>query len=158
MIVLMSYSEDDTFKLGKWIGENSKPGDIILLYGDLGSGKTAISKGIAWGVGFEDIVTSPTFALMNQYNGKYPIYHFDIYRLSHPEDLYDLDYEEYFFGDGITLVEWPERMGDLIPEQYLKITLGKVEDFNQREIMIELVGNRYKPYEEVLSKYDSISY
>ncbi|MBE3102364.1 MAG: tRNA (adenosine(37)-N6)-threonylcarbamoyltransferase complex ATPase subunit type 1 TsaE, partial [Firmicutes bacterium] len=65
---------------------------------------------------------------------------------------------EYFFGDGITLVEWPERMGDLIPEQYLKITLGKVEDFNQREIMIELVGNRYKPYEEVLSKYDSISY
>lgn len=158
MIVWMSYSEDDTIKFGKWIGKNSKPGDIILLYGDLGSGKTAISKGIAWGAGFEDIVTSPTFALMNQYNGKYPIYHFDIYRLSHPEDLYDLDYEEYFFGDGITLVEWPERMGDLIPEQYLKITLEKVEDFNQREIMIELVGNRYKPYEEVLSKYDSISY
>jgi len=158
MIVLMSYSEDDTIRLGKFIGENSKPGDIILLYGDLGSGKTSISKGIALGAGFKNIVTSPTFTLMNQYSGNYPIYHFDLYRLNKEEDLFDLDYEEYFYGNGITLVEWPQRLENLIPDEYLKISLCKLNDTKERKIMNYLEGNRYKAYEEMLNRYDSISY
>jgi tRNA threonylcarbamoyladenosine biosynthesis protein TsaE len=150
MFVWLSGSEEETFQFGCRIGENAKPGDIILLYGDLGSGKTIMTKGIAYGAGVSDMVTSPTFTLMNQYSGRYPLYHFDIYRLTYPEELFDLDYEEYLFGDGIAIVEWPERMGDLLPEEYLQIILDKTQRENQRKITLKPHGSKYMERVEAL--------
>lgn len=126
------------------------------MYGDLGSGKTTISKGIAKGACVEATVTSPTFILMNQYIGKCKIYHFDIYRLSDPDELYDLGFEEYIYGDGIALVEWPEKMGDLLPQEYLKVTLEKVDnDKYKRTVRISPIGKKYDRYKEALLRYES---
>lgn len=157
MLTWLSESEKDTFNFGSWIGANARPGDIILLYGDLGSGKTVLSKGIAKGAGVSDMVTSPTFTLMNQYNGNYPVYHFDIYRLNQPEELFDLDYEEYIYGDGIAIVEWPDRMGELTPKECIKISFKKSELMDQRVITLECLGTRYAEREEVLKQYEGIS-
>jgi len=154
MLTWYSQSEEETYKLGKWIGDNLKSGEIILLYGDLGSGKTVMSRGIAHGAGVNDIVTSPTFTLMNTYEGKYHVYHFDIYRINQPEELYDLDYEDYFFGSGIAIVEWPERLDYLLPSEYLKITINRTEDDKGRIITAEAVGSRYMALEEVLKNYE----
>ncbi|HHU48704.1 MAG: tRNA (adenosine(37)-N6)-threonylcarbamoyltransferase complex ATPase subunit type 1 TsaE [Caldicoprobacterales bacterium] len=154
MLTWLSHSEEQTYRLGKRIGENIKPGDIILLFGELGSGKTVLSRGIAHGVGVIGMVTSPTFTLMNTYVGRIPVYHFDIYRLSEPEELYDLDYEDYFFGSGVSIVEWPERLGFLLPEEYLKITIFRLYDENSRKIVVEPMGNRFAALEEVLMDYE----
>jgi tRNA threonylcarbamoyladenosine biosynthesis protein TsaE len=156
MSTWLSRSEEDTFQFGSRIGKNAKTGDILLLYGNLGSGKTVLTKGIAQGAGVTAMVTSPTFTLMNQYAGKFPVYHFDIYRLNDPEELYDLDYEEYLYGDGIAIVEWPERMMDLLPREYLKVTLEKTELELQRKIILEPIGSRYTELEEVLAQDESI--
>ena len=157
-MIWISESEEDTLGFGKHIGENVRPGDILLLYGDLGSGKTVLSKGIACGIGVSDMVTSPTFTLMNPYAGKYPVYHFDLYRLTRPEELYDLDYEEYFYGDGIAIVEWPERMGSLLPGEYMKISLSKMDSVTRRKITLEPFGRRFEELEEVLRPYEGIGH
>ena len=158
MLTYLSGSEDDTFRFGDRIGENVRPGDILLLYGDLGSGKTVLARGIAHGVGVSDMVTSPTFTLMNRYTGNFPVYHFDLYRLTQPEELYDLDYEEYFFGDGIAVAEWPERMGYLIPEEKMQIILEKTDSENRRKIILDPSGGRYAALEEVLRSDEGIGY
>lgn len=157
MLICISQSEEETYQMGRWIGRNSKPGDLILLYGDLGSGKTILSRGIAHGAGFIGNVTSPTFTLMNIYKGNFPIYHFDIYRLYEPEELYDLDYEEYFYGDGVAIIEWSERLGHLLPNNYLQITLSRVKEENNREIRIKLIGDKFAHWKEVLKKHESFS-
>ena len=157
-MIWISESEEDTLSFGKRIGENVRPGDILLLYGDLGSGKTVLARGIACGMGVSDRITSPTFTLMNPYVGKYPVYHFDLYRLIRPEELYDLDYEEYFYGDGIAIVEWPERMGGLLPEEYMKICLFKTDSVTRRKITLEPFGSRFEELEEVLRPYEGIGH
>lgn len=149
-----SQSEEETYQYGRWIGNNSRPGDLILLYGDLGSGKTVLSRGIAHGAGFNGNVTSPTFTLMNIYKGSFPVYHFDIYRLYDPEELFDLDYEEYFYGDGVTIIEWPERLGHFLPNDFLKVTINRKSEENKREIKIKLIGNKYAHWKEVLKKHE----
>lgn len=155
MFELKSHSVNETIRFGEYIGNYAEPSCLICLYGDLGSGKTILSKGIVKGAGIDDMVTSPTFALMNQYHGRLPIYHFDIYRLNRPDELYDLDYEEYLYGDGIAIVEWPERMEELIPDQYLKITIQK-SGGDDRLITVESIGDNHKQLEEELSKYEGI--
>ena len=149
-----SHSSEDTYFIGKWIGERVQVGDIILLYGDMGRGKTVLARGIAHGAGFSGDVTSPTFTLMNAYMGKFPIYHFDLYRLYEPEELYDLDYEEYFYGHGITIVEWSERLGSLIPPEHLKIVLRNGQGEDSRDIILEAFGSYVAQWEEVLSSYE----
>ena len=156
-MIWSSQSEEESYQLGRWIGENSKPGDLILLYGDLGSGKTILSRGIAHGAGFGGNVTSPTFTLMNIYRGNFPIYHFDIYRLYEPEELYDLDYEEYFYGDGVAIIEWSERLGHLLPNDYLKVSLSREQEENSRKIEIKLIGNKFVHWKEVLVEHEGIS-
>lgn len=156
-MIWSSQSEQESYQLGRWIGENSKPGDLILLYGDLGSGKTILSRGIAHGAGFDGNVTSPTFTLMNIYRGNLPIYHFDIYRLYEPEELYDLDYEEYFYGDGVAIIEWSERLGHLLPNDYLKVSLSREQEENSRKIEIKLIGNKFVHWKEVLVEHEGIS-
>lgn len=156
MLTWQSHSEEQTYQFGKWIGANVQSGDIILLFGSLGSGKTVLSRGIAHGAGVSGRITSPTFTLMNTYLGRIPVYHFDIYRLNEPDELFDLDYEEYLFGNGVSIVEWPERLGYLLPEEYLKIFISRLQEENHRNIKLEPKGNRYTALEEVLMNYEGV--
>lgn len=105
-----SHDKDETLALGEAFARGLKPGDIVLLFGDLGSGKTTFTQGIARGLGFADYIRSPTFTLVNEYPGRLPIYHIDLYRLDTLEDVQALGIEEYLYGPGVTLVEWAEKL------------------------------------------------
>jgi tRNA threonylcarbamoyladenosine biosynthesis protein TsaE len=121
----ISYSAEDTFNLGRQLGATLEAGDFVAFQGDLGAGKTCCIQGIASGLGVANrsLVTSPTFTLIQEYQGRLPIYHFDVYRLAQEEDLYDLGYEEYFYGEGVTLLEWAERIPHFLPDERLTLHL-----------------------------------
>ena len=119
----------DTEALGEKMGQEAQAGQIFCLSGDLGVGKTVFTKGFAKGLGITDHVTSPTFAIVNEYEGRLPLYHFDVYRISCEEEMEDTGYEEYFYGDGVCLVEWAELVQGLIPEDAIWITVEK--DYTQ---------------------------
>ena len=141
---ITSGSVRETLHLGKSIGRCAAAGDIICLFGSLGSGKTVLAKGIAEGLGIQKHdVLSPTFVLMRQYDGRLAMYHFDLYRLQDISQVRDLGYEEYFFDNGVTVIEWPERLGSLMPDSYLKITLD-VAGKSRRLITIAAKGQRNK--------------
>ncbi|MCI8308022.1 MAG: tRNA (adenosine(37)-N6)-threonylcarbamoyltransferase complex ATPase subunit type 1 TsaE [Lachnospiraceae bacterium] len=121
-----SFSRDDTYAFAKKLGEQVLAGTVILLSGDLGTGKTVFAQGFADGLGVDDIVNSPTFTIMNIYdNGRMPLYHFDVYRIADSSEMEELGYEEYFYGDGVTLVEWPEMIEDIIPKDAVGIKIEK---------------------------------
>ncbi|NIA31097.1 MAG: tRNA (adenosine(37)-N6)-threonylcarbamoyltransferase complex ATPase subunit type 1 TsaE [Actinobacteria bacterium] len=134
-----SKSREETIAFGKHFSMELYPGDVVAFYGDLGSGKTTLIRGICTGLEVDEMVTSPTFTLINEYHGKFPVYHFDFYRLASEMDLHDLGVEEYFNGDGICLIEWPEVVHDLLPENKIGIHLkARFEPGweNKREIII----------------------
>ncbi len=132
-----------TLRLGVRLAELLAPGDLLCLEGDLGSGKTTLVKGIAKGLWVEaNKVNSPTFVLMNIYEGKLPLYHFDLYRLDDPKEILRLDYEEYFFGEGVSLVEWADKLGPYKPLEYLDIKLAHTGE-NSRSITLTPIGERY---------------
>ncbi len=112
---------NETLKLGEIIGKSLNPGSIIALVGDLGAGKTVLVKGIAKGLGVDEEPNSPTFVIMNQYEGRIPLYHFDLYRVSSEEELFGIGYDEFFFGEGVAAVEWADRVQDVFPEHTIKI-------------------------------------
>lgn len=123
-------SPAETAALGEQLGKEAQKGQIYCLTGDLGTGKTVLTKGFAKGLGVQEHVTSPTFTIVNEYHdGRLPFYHFDVYRLSSEEEMDDIGYEEYFFGDGVCLVEWAELFPDLIPQDACWLTLEK--DYNK---------------------------
>ena len=134
----ISLSEEETKAIAKELATELKPGDIVLFFADLGAGKSVFSKGIATALGVdESIVRSPTFTLMNIYSGgKYEIYHFDLYRISDVEELDYLGYEDFFYSNGISLVEWAEKLDDYAPANAIKVFITIGED-NKREIRIE---------------------
>jgi tRNA threonylcarbamoyladenosine biosynthesis protein TsaE len=135
----ISNSYEDTLALGEAFALNLRAGDVVCLYGDLGAGKTAFVKGMARGLKLKAArVHSPTFTLMNIYDGKIPLYHFDLYRIS-AGDLFGLGYEEFFYGKGIAAVEWSERLGGLIPESFWKVELRHAGE-DARQIDIDYVG------------------
>jgi tRNA threonylcarbamoyladenosine biosynthesis protein TsaE len=142
--------------LGEKIGRLAHQGSVIALCGDLGTGKTVLAKGIAAGLGVTAIVTSPTFVILNEYEGRYPFYHFDIYRLNAPEDMYELGYEEYFYGDGVTAIEWAQKIGDLLPEEHLRVEL-RVTGESDREISFIPFGQEYVKLIEELRYCDGLS-
>jgi len=122
--------ESETGAFGAKLAESLKAGDIIALIGDLGTGKTALTKYIAEGLLIREEVTSPTFTLINEYkSGRLPLYHFDVYRLSGEEEMYGLGYEEYFYGSGVTIIEWADKIPGLIPEEstVIRISYGASE-------------------------------
>lgn len=135
---------EDTIKLGEIIGKTLTPGSIIALRGDLGAGKTVLVKGIARGLGIEDEPVSPTFVIMNAYEGAIPLYHFDLYRISGADELMGIGADEFLFGEGVSAVEWAERVGEILPEYTIYIDLKIAEpdngSENTREIKIE--GNK----------------
>ena len=134
---LISKSSGDTLDIGRIIGENLTGGTVVALTGELGAGKTCLTQGIAKGLGIskEYYVTSPTFTLINEYPGRIPLYHMDVYRLSGSRDLEDMGYEEYFYGNGVVVIEWAERVDDIIPAEALLIKLEHVNG-NKRKIRI----------------------
>ena len=142
-IILISRSAEDTQIIGKIIGENLSNGDVVALIGELGSGKTCITQGIARGIGVpeEYQITSPTFTLINEYPGKTTLYHVDIYRLSGSQDLEDMGYEEYFYSDGIIVIEWAEKIKELLPGECFYVYLRYLDE-NKRELKIS--GRRDK--------------
>jgi len=130
MVETISRSAEETERIAYEFGQNARAGDIFCLCGELGAGKTVFAKGFARGAGYGGIVTSPTFTVMNEYEGgRLPIYHFDLYRLEGAADLESIGYEEYFFGDGVSLIEWSERAGDIFEKFFLvKISQDDSQD------------------------------
>ena len=138
-MVFESTSSQMTFEFAKKIGEKLKSGDVLCLDGDLGVGKTVFTKGVAAGLGIKDDVSSPTFTLIQEYyGGSLPLYHFDVYRIDGLWDMDDLGYEEYFYGEGVCLVEWGSMIKELFPENtiYVRIEKDLEKGFDYRKITV----------------------
>ncbi|MFU0782894.1 MAG: tRNA (adenosine(37)-N6)-threonylcarbamoyltransferase complex ATPase subunit type 1 TsaE [Thermoanaerobacterium thermosaccharolyticum] len=142
-------SPNETEKIGFKLGSLLKRGSIVLISGELGVGKTVFTKGIAKGMGIDDYVTSPTFMIVNEHLGDIPLYHFDVYRIDDYTELYDIGYEEYFYGDGVCVIEWPEKIKPLIPKENIFIRMNMGDTFDERTI--EIVSNGEK-YDEVVKE------
>lgn len=140
----ISKSVKETINIGKKLAKSLKGGEIILLSGALGAGKTVLAKGIASGLGIsQNDVISPTFVLLRIHKGKHSLQHFDFYRIKNQQDIFALGYEEYFYSDGVTLVEWPERLKFLKPREFLRIKLSS-KDKNTRTIEFSAKGKKHK--------------
>lgn len=131
--ILTIKSEEDTKKTGMEIGRRVKAGTVIALSGDLGSGKTTLTKAVAEGLGVKEVITSPTFNIVKQYeSGRLPLYHFDVYRIGDVDEMYELGYEEYFFGSGVSVVEWADLIEDIIPADAVRIEIVYGEKEGER--------------------------
>ncbi len=142
MQVYESYSYEDTIGIAKKIADALSGGEFIAMYGDLGAGKTAFVQGVAKALGITNHVTSPTFTIVNEYEGRLPLYHFDVYRISDPDEMYEIGYDEYVDGNGVCIIEWAELIEDLFPQKYIKITILKDDEkgFDYRKIIVEKRG------------------
>lgn len=125
MIIKETFSETETKQFAFEIAASAKPSSVYCLCGNLGAGKTIFTKGFAEGLGITENVTSPTFGIINEYYGKLNLYHFDVYRISSLDEMEDTGYEDYFYGDGVCLVEWADLVADLIPSDAVWITISK---------------------------------
>ena len=134
----LAKSEDETEKIGEEFAKRLKAGDLVALCGGMGMGKTAITRGIARGLGYTDRVTSPTYAIVNEYYGEIPVFHFDLYRLSGADDLFDIGFEEYLSRGGVLVVEWFERAEDEFSPDYV-VSISSADDENARQITIKKV-------------------
>lgn len=135
-------SLEETQRLAAYIGSQSWPGLVIALDGDLGAGKTTFSKALAAAIGVKEVVSSPTFTIIKEYEGDLPFYHMDVYRLS-LEEADELGLDDYFYGHGVTVVEWASLIEELMPEQFLAIRLEYIDE-QQRMVHMEAFGERYE--------------
>ncbi len=141
----ISYNEAETIAWGQKLSQFLEPGDVVGFFGDLGSGKTRTIQGICQGLGCGDQVSSPTFTIINEYQGQFPIYHFDLYRIESEQEIFDLGYEEYFYDDGICMIEWAERLQSLLPVDHLEVHLKGFFQAGQedlREINFKVAGQK----------------
>jgi tRNA threonylcarbamoyladenosine biosynthesis protein TsaE len=137
---MRTHSAEETRQLGEWLAGRLKAGDTLLLRGELGSGKSEFTRGLAKGLGVTETVTSPSFTILNVYeSGRLPLYHFDWYRLEDSGELYELGMDEYLGGDGIAAVEWPEQCEDAVPEDALEIRFRYVDE-NTRDLSFRRLG------------------
>lgn len=138
-MIYETFSPEETYDVGVKISKKAKPGDIYCLLGDIGVGKTVFSKGFAKGLHIDESITSPTFTIVNEYEGRYPLYHFDLYRIEDGEELEEIGFEEYLFSRGVCLIEWAERIEEMIPEYARKIIIEKhlEKGFDYRKITME---------------------
>lgn len=141
-INMKSYSAADTQTLGARIAANLFPGAFIALYGELGAGKTALARAIGEGLGVSDI-TSPTFTIVQEHEGRLPLFHFDAYRLKDEQELFDIGFEEYLLSGGLILMEWPERVPGMLPKERLDIVIKGSAD-EPRDILLQPMGERYE--------------
>lgn len=138
--VIETFSSGETYEYARQIGENAKGGQIYLLSGDLGTGKTVWASGMAAGLGIDDYINSPTFTIMQIYEGgRLPLYHYDVYRIGDVSEMDELGYEEYFYGDGVTIIEWPELIEEILPDDCITVKLEKdlEKGFDYRKITLK---------------------
>ncbi|MDD6637693.1 MAG: tRNA (adenosine(37)-N6)-threonylcarbamoyltransferase complex ATPase subunit type 1 TsaE [Lachnospiraceae bacterium] len=137
--IIETFSPQETLALGRKLGEEAQPGDVYTLIGDLGVGKTVLTQGIAEGLGITEPICSPTFTIVQVYEeGRMPFYHFDVYRIGDIEEMDEIGYEDYFYGDGLTMIEWANLIEELLPPNRKEITIEKNLDkgFDYRRITI----------------------
>jgi len=152
MFNVIASSPEETWQIGQLLGELLDAGDTVCLYGDLGAGKTNFIFGIAQGLDVqEQYITSPTFTFVNEYQGRVPLYHIDLYRLKDPDELENIGFEEYFESDGVTVIEWAERAEDELPVEGLSVYLAYVDE-HSREIGFIAEGERYEKLVEELKQ------
>mgnify|MGYP000297406557 FL=1 len=139
-MITETYSAEETYELGRRMGETAKAGEIYCLDGDLGTGKTVFTQGFAAGLGIEGPVNSPTFTILQQYDdGRLPLYHFDVYRIGDVEEMDEIGYEECFYGDGVCLVEWSSLIREILPPGVIRVVIEKdlEKGFDYRRITVE---------------------
>jgi len=141
-IKFISHSQEQTQRLGTRLGELAQASDVILLTGNLGSGKTCLTQGIAWGLGVKEYAFSPSFVIIREYHGRLTLHHIDFYRLDHIEEIADLGLDEYLYGKGICVVEWAEKGMAVLPAEHLLINLSYISD-TERSISLEPKGKHY---------------
>lgn len=141
--VIESFSPEDTLELGRKMGREARPGEVYTLIGDLGVGKTVFTQGIADGLEIEESICSPTFTIVQVYEeGRMPFYHFDVYRIGDIEEMDEIGYEDYFYGEGLCMIEWANLIEEILPPKYREITIEKdlEKGFDYRRIIIKEVG------------------
>ncbi len=139
-MIIETNSAKETFRLGEKLGQQALPGQIYTLNGDLGVGKTVFTQGVARGLGIQEPVNSPTFTIVQEYpEGRLPFYHFDVYRIGDVEEMEEIGYDDYFFGEGVCLIEWAKLIEEILPEQVISVTIEKnlEKGFDYRKIIIE---------------------
>jgi len=139
---IVSHSPEQTQKLGICLGELALPGDIFLLVGGLGAGKTCLTQGIAWGLGIKEYAVSPSFVLLRELYGRLPLYHIDLYRLDHLEEITELGLDDYLYGSGVCVVEWAEKGLSVLPMEHLLIEIDYLSDI-ERGFQFKPEGKRY---------------
>ena len=143
-----TFSPEDTFSFGKWIGENALAGQVYTLVGDLGVGKTVFTQGVAAGLEITEPVNSPTFTIVQEYeSGRMPFYHFDVYRIGDIEEMEEIGYDDYFYGNGICLIEWANLIEEILPEDRILITIEKdlEKGFDYRKITVTGLPKKILP-------------
>ena len=151
---LISHSPEQTQKLGMHIGQLALPGDVFLLVGDLGTGKTCLTQGIVWGLGIKEYALSPSFVIMRELHGRLPLYHIDLYRLDRIEESMELGLDEYLYGRGVCVVEWAEKALSILPPEHLLIKISYLSDTG-RSFQMKPSGQRYL---EVLAQLKHLSH
>lgn len=159
--ILKTFSPEETEEIGKALGSLLVPGDVVSLMGELGTGKTCFTRGVARGLKIKRNVpiVSPTFTIINEYPGSIPLYHFDLYRIDNLSQVFDLGYQEYFYGRGVTIIEWGEKVTSILPEEHLKVYFSFQND-NVREISIKGQGKQLitliRDLEDLISKASKV--
>lgn len=141
--VIESFSPEDTLELGRKMGREARPGEVYTLIGDLGVGKTVFTQGIADGLEIDEAICSPTFTIVQVYEeGRMPFYHFDVYRIGDIEEMDEIGYEEYFYGEGLCMIEWANLIEEILPPKHKEITIEKdlEKGFDYRKIIIKQIG------------------
>ncbi len=134
----ISNSYEETQNIASAFALSLREGDVLCMYGDLGAGKTAFVQGLAIGLGIDTHITSPTFTIVNEYSGTLPLYHFDVYRIADSDEMYEIGYEEYVYGNGVSVIEWPQRIEDILPEKRYDITISQDYDKGDNYRMIDI--------------------
>lgn len=150
---LISHSPEETQQLGTRLGARALPGDVFLLVGSMGAGKTCLTQGIAWGLGITDYAASPSFIIVRELYGRLPLYHIDLYRLDRLEEIDELGLDDYLYGSGVCVIEWAEKGATLLPREHLLIKISYLSD-TERRFQFEFSGKRY---EELLRQLQAAS-
>lgn len=150
MVKIYLENEEKTKEIGYKLGKLVEPGSVICLIGDLGAGKTTMTQSLAEALEVDDYITSPTFTIVNEYEGRLPLYHFDVYRIGCSEEMYDIGYDEYINSDGVCIIEWANLIEDILPDEYLYVELKYKE--MAREMILTPKGEKYEKIVEELIK------
>ncbi len=150
MIKIYLENEEKTREIGHKLGQLLTPKSVICLIGDLGAGKTTMTQSLAKSLEVDDYITSPTFTIVNEYEGRMPLYHFDVYRIGSSDEMYDIGFDEYINGDGVCIIEWANLIEDILPEEYLYIEMNYKE--TGREMILTPKGEKYEELVKELVK------